>query len=53
VTVEGEARLFDWQARHGGSLTRISVSRAEPAGAHHLWRPLASLTQLTVVKKSW
>jgi precorrin-6Y C5,15-methyltransferase (decarboxylating) len=53
VTVEGEARLFDWQARHGGSLTRISVSRAEPAGAHHLWRPLASVTQLTVVKKSW
>ena len=26
VTVEGEARLFDWQARHGGTLTRICAS---------------------------
>jgi precorrin-6Y C5,15-methyltransferase (decarboxylating) len=50
VTVEGEARLFDWRARHGGSLTRIAVSRAEPAGAHQLWRPLASVTQLAAVK---
>ena len=50
VTVDGEARLFDWQARHGGALTRIAVSRAEPAGTHRLWRPLASVTQLAVVK---
>ncbi len=52
VTVEGEARLLDWHARHGGALTRIAVSRAEPAGAHHLWRPLASVSQLAAVK-SW
>ena len=50
VSIEGEARLFEWQARHGGSLTRIGVSRAEPAGAHHLWRPLATVTQLSVTK---
>jgi precorrin-6Y C5,15-methyltransferase (decarboxylating) len=50
VTAEGEARLLDWHARHGGALMRISVSRAEPAGVHHLWRPLASVTQLAVVK---
>jgi precorrin-6B C5,15-methyltransferase / cobalt-precorrin-6B C5,C15-methyltransferase len=50
VTVAGEARLFDWQARHGGALTRISVSRAAPAGHHHLWRPLAPVTQLAAVK---
>jgi precorrin-6Y C5,15-methyltransferase (decarboxylating) len=52
VSIEGEARLFEWQARYGGSLTRIGVSRAKPAGAHHLWRPLASVTQLSVIKSA-
>ena len=47
---EGEARLLDWHARHGGALTRIAVSRAEPVGPHHLWRPLATVTQLAAVK---
>ena len=50
VTTEAEARLLDWHARHGGALTRIAVSRAEPAGTHHLWRPLATVTQLAAVK---
>jgi precorrin-6Y C5,15-methyltransferase (decarboxylating) len=50
VTAEGEAQLFDWHAHHGGALTRISVSRAEPVGPNHLWRPLSSVTQLTAVK---
>jgi precorrin-6B C5,15-methyltransferase / cobalt-precorrin-6B C5,C15-methyltransferase len=50
VTTEGEARLLDWHVRCGGALTRIAVSRAEPAGPHHLWRPLAMVTQLAVVK---
>jgi precorrin-6B C5,15-methyltransferase / cobalt-precorrin-6B C5,C15-methyltransferase len=52
VTAEGEARLLDWHSRHGGALTRIAVSRAEPLGPHHLWRPLASVTQLAAVKAS-
>jgi precorrin-6B C5,15-methyltransferase / cobalt-precorrin-6B C5,C15-methyltransferase len=50
VTIGGELRLSDWHARHGGALRRIAVSRAEPAGAHHLWRPLANVTQLALVK---
>lgn len=50
VSVAGEARLLDWHAGHGGALTRIAVSRAEPAGAQLLWRPLAGVTQLAVVK---
>ena len=50
VSTEGEARLFDWQGRHGGALTRIAVSRAECKGAHHLWRSLAPVTQLAAVK---
>jgi precorrin-6Y C5,15-methyltransferase (decarboxylating) len=52
VTAEGEARLLDWHARHGGALTRIAVSRAAPVGPHHLWRPLATVTQLAAVKAS-
>jgi precorrin-6Y C5,15-methyltransferase (decarboxylating) len=51
VTTEGEARLLDWHARYGGSLTRLAVSRAEPIGeTHHLWRPLATVTQFAAVK---
>jgi precorrin-6Y C5,15-methyltransferase (decarboxylating) len=52
VTTEGEARLIDWHARWGGALTRIAASRAEPVGPHHLWRPLATVTQLAAVKPS-
>jgi precorrin-6B C5,15-methyltransferase / cobalt-precorrin-6B C5,C15-methyltransferase len=50
VTAEGEARILDWHACHGGGLTRIAVSRAEPRGPHHMWRPLATVTQLAAVK---
>ena len=50
VTAEGEAQLLDWHNRCGGALTRIAVSRAEPIGAHHLWRPLATVTQLAAIK---
>ncbi len=50
VTAAGEAQLIDWHARYGGALTRIAVSRTEPVGPHHLWRPLAAVTQLAAVK---
>ena len=50
VTTEGEERLLEWHAQRGGVLTRIAVSRAEPVGPHHLWRPLATVTQLAAVK---
>jgi precorrin-6Y C5,15-methyltransferase (decarboxylating) len=50
VTAEGEARLLEWHARWGGALTRIAISRAEPVGPHHIWRPLATVTQLAAVK---
>jgi precorrin-6Y C5,15-methyltransferase (decarboxylating) len=52
VTAVGEARILEWHARHGGVLTRIAVSRAEPVGPHHLWRPLATVTQLAAAKPS-
>ena len=50
VTAEGEAQLLDWHGSHGGALTRITVSRAEPVGPRHLWRSLAPVTQLAITK---
>jgi precorrin-6Y C5,15-methyltransferase (decarboxylating) len=50
VSTEGEAALLGWHGNHGGALTRIAVSRAEPRGGHHVWRPFAAVTQLAVAK---
>ncbi len=50
VTLEGEARLLALRAAHGGELTRIAVSRAEPVGPFHGWRPLMPVTQWSAVK---
>jgi precorrin-6B C5,15-methyltransferase / cobalt-precorrin-6B C5,C15-methyltransferase len=50
VTVSGEARLFAWQALHGGALTRLAIARAAPIGPHLGWRPLMPVTQLAVIK---
>lgn len=51
VSLEGERALIEWQARHGGELCRIAVSRAEPLGnRHHGWRPLLPVTQLAATK---
>jgi precorrin-6Y C5,15-methyltransferase (decarboxylating) len=50
ISTEGERALLDWQARHGGSLTRLAIARAEKLGAHHAWRPLAAVTQLAAAK---
>jgi precorrin-6B C5,15-methyltransferase / cobalt-precorrin-6B C5,C15-methyltransferase len=50
ISTEGERALLDWQAKHGGALTRLAVSRAEPLGGHLGWRPLAPVTQLLCTK---
>ena len=50
VSTAGERTLLDWQARHGGELGRIAVSRGEPLGAHQVWRPLLGVTQLVATK---
>jgi precorrin-6B C5,15-methyltransferase / cobalt-precorrin-6B C5,C15-methyltransferase len=50
VSTEGERALLDWQALYGGELSRVAVSRAEPLGAHHGWRPLMTVTQLAAAK---
>ena len=50
VTLEGEHRLLDWQAEHGGDLTRLAISRAEKVGPYQGWRPAMPVTQYAVVK---
>jgi len=45
VTLESEALMLSlWQA-HGGDLKRIAISRADPVGPYHGWRPLMPVTQ--------
>jgi precorrin-6B C5,15-methyltransferase / cobalt-precorrin-6B C5,C15-methyltransferase len=50
VTLEGEAAVLAHQARLGGALTRIAISRAEPIGPFQGWRPLMPVTQWSVTK---
>lgn len=50
VTLEGEARLLALHAIHGGELVRLAVSRAEPVGPFHGWRPLMTVTQWRLSK---
>ncbi|NEU13036.1 precorrin-6y C5,15-methyltransferase (decarboxylating) subunit CbiE [Methylobacterium sp. BTF04] len=50
VTLEGEAVLLAAFARHGGSLKRLSVARADPVGHLHGWRTAMPVTQWAWVK---
>ncbi len=50
VTIESEACLVSRHARYGGEFMRIMVSRAEPVGSSHAWRPMMPITQWTVTK---
>ena len=50
VTLEGEGRLAELHASHGGTLCRLAVSHAEPVGPYRGWRPAMSVTQWCVVK---
>ncbi len=50
VTSEGEAALMLFHVKHGGALTRLSVSRLATVGRFHRWHPQAPVTQYAVVK---
>jgi precorrin-6Y C5,15-methyltransferase (decarboxylating) len=52
VTLGGEQALMAWHARHGGELTRIALSHAEPLGGGQVWRPQLNVTQLIAVKRA-
>lgn len=51
VTLDSEAKLIDLHSRHGGELTKISVSRAAALGPHVGWRPMMPVTQWSLVKR--
>jgi precorrin-6Y C5,15-methyltransferase (decarboxylating) len=50
VTIGGEAALLAFQARHGGRLVRLALSRAEVIGGQLVWRPAMPVTQLSTRK---
>jgi precorrin-6Y C5,15-methyltransferase (decarboxylating) len=50
VTLESEAVLLAAHARHGGQLVRLAVSRAEPVGPAHGWRPMMPVTQWALAR---
>jgi precorrin-6B C5,15-methyltransferase / cobalt-precorrin-6B C5,C15-methyltransferase len=50
VTLESEALLIAWHVRHGGALTRIAISRADPVGDLRGWRSAMPVTQWSAVK---
>jgi precorrin-6Y C5,15-methyltransferase (decarboxylating) len=50
VSLEGERRVVEWQAQHGGDLARIAVSHAAPLGSQSAWRPLLPVTQFVGTK---
>lgn len=50
VTLESEAVLAGWFARHGGDMARLAVAHAEKVGPHHGWRTAMPVTQLAVRK---
>ena len=52
VSVEGESVLEDWHRIHGGSLTRIAITRCEPLGRFRGWRPLMPVTQLAATRRA-
>lgn len=51
VTLEMEALLLTLQARLGGALTRIEISRAATLGGMQGWRPAMPVTQWSWVRK--
>jgi precorrin-6Y C5,15-methyltransferase (decarboxylating) len=50
VTLEGEQKLFQWQQKYGGTLTQISISRAEAIGSFLGWKPMRHVTQWKIIK---
>lgn len=52
VTLESEALLAEWRARHGGELVRLALSQASPVGGFTGWRQSMPVTQWSVTKSA-
>jgi len=51
VTLGSEQLLLEKQAQHGGTLTRLQISRAAPVGTKMGWKPAMPVTQYSLVKR--
>jgi precorrin-6B C5,15-methyltransferase / cobalt-precorrin-6B C5,C15-methyltransferase len=51
VTIETQAALADWHARHGGDLVSLNVAHAEPVGGSRGWRTAMPVVQWAVTKR--
>src|SRR4029077_19849140 len=47
-TIEGQSALAGWRNRLGGTLTRISLERADDLGTFTTWRPALPIVQWSV-----
>ena len=52
VTVSSEQLILRWQQEHGGTLTRISVSRVESLGKRQAWRTSMPVLQYAATKST-
>jgi precorrin-6B C5,15-methyltransferase / cobalt-precorrin-6B C5,C15-methyltransferase len=50
VTLETEALLLDWSAKHGGDLIRIELAEASPLGTKRGWRSALPIVQWSVTR---
>jgi precorrin-6Y C5,15-methyltransferase (decarboxylating) len=50
VTVQSEMILHSWREQHGGELTRIAISHAQPLGTFDAWRAALPITMLEIHK---
>jgi precorrin-6B C5,15-methyltransferase / cobalt-precorrin-6B C5,C15-methyltransferase len=48
VTLETEALILDWSARHGGHLMKIDLSEAAPVGRKRGWKSALPILQWSV-----
>jgi precorrin-6Y C5,15-methyltransferase (decarboxylating) len=51
VTLEGEQAIADGRRAHGGGLTRLDISDAEPIGAFTGWRARITVVQWSAIKE--
>ncbi|HEY6918401.1 MAG TPA: precorrin-6y C5,15-methyltransferase (decarboxylating) subunit CbiE [Tabrizicola sp.] len=50
VTLETEALVLDWSARHGGSLLKVELSETIPIGRKRGWRAALPILQWSVTR---
>jgi precorrin-6Y C5,15-methyltransferase (decarboxylating) len=50
VTIETEALVLDWSARHGGDLLKVALSEPAAIGRKRGWRASLPILQWSVVR---